>query len=67
VHFRREDIVDLRSEQRRAVRGATTALIVCAAGLALAYTILPRWFHFPVDLPARLVLQPGLYVMFARK
>jgi hypothetical protein len=42
-----------------------TALIVCAAGLALGYTILPRCFHFPIDLPARLVfaVRADLFVL----
>jgi hypothetical protein len=41
------------------------ALVVCAAGLALGYAILPRWFRFPVDLPARLAfaLRADLFVL----
>jgi len=57
--------VDLRSEQHRAARGAMTALVVCTASLAIGYTILPRWFHFPVDLPARLAfaVKADLFVL----
>ena len=60
-----EDIVDLRSEQHRAARGAMAALVVCTASLAIGYTILPRWFHFPVDLPARLAfaVKADLFVL----
>jgi hypothetical protein len=65
VHKWKEDIVDLKSEQRGAARGTMAALIVCAAGLALGDAILPRWFHFPVDLPARLAfaLRADLFVL----
>jgi len=41
------------------------ALIVCTAGLTLGYAILPRWFHLPIDLPARLAfaLRADLFVL----
>ena len=57
--------MDFRSEQRAAARGAIAALVVCAAGLALGYAVLPRWFRFPIDLPARLAfaLRADLFVL----
>jgi hypothetical protein len=41
------------------------ALIVCTAGVALGYAILPRWCHLPIDLPARLAftIRADLFVL----
>jgi MAPEG family len=57
--------MDLRSEQRSVALGAIAALTVCAVILSLGYLVLPRWFQFPIDLPARLAfaVRADLFVL----
>lgn len=46
--------MDLRAEQQKVIGNAVAAVIFCALMLASGYAILPRYLHFPVDLPDRL-------------
>ena len=56
--------IDLRREQRKIVWRALASAGFCTLVFAAAYTVLPRYFSFPVDLAERLAfaLQADIFI-----